>query len=82
MKRVRRKGFPRGHKALVNEGFVFLNAGTCADCGGRVLWYRTPERQKRMPIDASKKVPHWWCCPAIARSERPTQLELFRAGVS
>jgi hypothetical protein len=64
---------------LVNEGFVFINAGTCADCGANVVWYRTPERQKRMPIDAAKKIPHWWCCPALAKGHagRRMQLELF-----
>jgi hypothetical protein len=68
----------------VNEGFVFVASGACADCGGKVLWYRTPERQKRMPIDAAKKVPHWWCCPAVERAsvDRAKQLDLFAQGVS
>jgi hypothetical protein len=63
----------------VNEGFVFVGAGACSECGGKVMWYRTPERKKRMPIDASKKIPHWWCCPALAKGNtgRRMQLELF-----
>jgi len=76
-----RKGFPRGHKALVNEGFVFVAAGKCVDCGASVLWYRTPERRRRMPIDAAKKIPHWWICPATKKegAGRGLQLELFAA---
>jgi hypothetical protein len=32
-----------------------------------------------MPIDAAKKIPHWWCCPAIAKGTagHGMQLELF-----
>jgi hypothetical protein len=61
---VARKRFPRGHKALVNEGFVYLFAGRCRnrECGAGILWYRTPAG-KRLPIDAAMKIPHWWCCP-------------------
>lgn len=79
MKRIPGKGFPRGHEALTLEGFVYLNAGTCADCGASVRWYLTPERQRRMPIDAKRKIPHWWCCPAVAKGTagRGAQLELF-----
>ena len=74
-----RKAFPRGHKALVNEGFVFVAAGACHDCGASVLWYLTPERQKRMPIDAAKKIPRWAVCPALVRGKaaRGMQLDLF-----
>jgi hypothetical protein len=78
MKRRPGKLFPRTHKALTLEGFVFVRAGTCADCGASVQWYLTP-RQKRMPIDAAKHVPHFWCCPAFAKGTvgRGAQLELF-----
>lgn len=80
MKRRPGKLFPRTHKALTLEGFVFLNAAKCADCGASVCWYLTPERHKRMPIDAAKHIPHWWICPAIAKHSTGrggAQLELF-----
>lgn len=64
------KRFPRGHRALVNEGFVYLAVGKCREreCGAAVLWYRTPGG-KRIPIDAAKKIPHPWVCSAIERSK-------------
>jgi hypothetical protein len=81
-----RKRFPRGHAALVLEGFVYLTAGICREreCGASVLWYRTPNG-KRMPIDFAKKIPHFWCCPVLKLdrlerhgiSEAPLQFELF-----
>jgi hypothetical protein len=35
-----------------------------------------------MPIDAAKKIPHWWCCPALSRpmAGQAKQLELFTPG--
>ena len=77
------KKFPRTHKALVLEGFKYLAAGTCEEleCRAPVLWYLTP-RGKRMPIDADRKIPHWWCCTAIGqalRKPRARQFELFPA---
>ena len=80
--RTGRKGFPRGHRALILEGFLFVSAGKCSDCGAAVLWYRTPVRQKLMPIDPTREKPHWWTCPAIVKGTkagRPLQLELFDA---
>jgi hypothetical protein len=62
-----RNGFPRGHKALVNEGFVCIGAGKCPDCSASVPSYRTPACGRRTPIDAAKKIPHWWIC----RQEQP-----------
>jgi hypothetical protein len=80
------KGFPRGHKALVQEGYEFLFTGICREpeCGATILWYRTP-RRKRMPIDAERKIPHFVCCKAMERerenrrrvAETSPQMELF-----
>jgi len=66
-----RKQFPRGHEALVIEGYCYLFASKCRDeeCRAPLLWYRTPGG-KRMPVDADKKIPHFWCCIGVQRERR------------
>lgn len=77
-----RKRFPRGHTALVKEGFNYLATGKCREreCRAPILWYRTPGG-RRIPIDVEKKVPHPWCCPAVKKEKRAIpeskQMEMF-----
>ena len=75
------KRFPRGHRALVTEGFVYLAAGKCREekCGAAVHWYRTPGG-KRIPIDVGKKVPHMWICPAVERGKKRAAREASKQG--
>jgi len=76
-----RKSFPRTHAALVKEGFGYIAAGTCSDCGAGIFWYRTP-LGKRLPVDARRNLPHFWICGARRNksSPAPRQLDLFEAG--
>ena len=75
-----RKRFPRGHIALVSEGYVYLTSGRCRDreCGGAIHWYRTPGG-KRLPVDVKKNIPHGWCCLAVER-ERRERHGIYQAG--
>lgn len=56
--------FPTSIDGLIAAGYVFENDSTCAGCGARIEWYRTP-KGKKMPMDVDEKgncVSHFATC--------------------
>lgn len=55
--------FPKTFEEFKNAGYEYDGEGICRGCGATILWYITPVKRKKIPIDADGAAAHWSTCP-------------------
>lgn len=53
--------FPKTAQEYRDQGYKWLNNGTCKACGAFIHWVQTP-KNKKIPLNRDL-TPHWSNCP-------------------
>lgn len=62
--------FPDSFAGLVEAGYVYDSTTRCRGCGEKILFYITPVKKKRIPINADGRAAHFSTCPDADKFRR------------